>query len=248
MKYLAKILFYFYLLVISLIVFLPCGICAWIWRTIKPHPKESYFTEPKIQSSQTFQHKDVRCSGLRNWMIVTLLKPCHVLGRYFGASLFSKKVRPLLATPNQIGAIITSQCMHNVKALNALSENKKMKYIFALQPSLLYTGAQTKEDQIFYANKIKTRMWGFSYDKFVKTYYNELIKAFDYDEDIKNQFLNLSGMFKDKKEQSFVDTLHMGNKAQEECAEILADEIMNQCYGEKNDDSVVPRHSNTVSR
>ena len=87
------------------------------------------------------------------------------------------------------------------------------------------TGAITKDDEAILKMRNRSKTWGFSDIDFFKIYYSRLRDTLKKDKKLRKVFLDLSHMFIKKKEQRFVDVCHMGNKAQDECANALAEEI-----------------------
>ena len=229
MRTFAKFLFHLYLTIVIIFIFVPLGvflrIIHQIKRSIIPNPN-SYFDNVRYKENVTTA---IRSYNYLNRIILHIVKPCLWLGQFFRTSLFSQIHPRFKATPNQVAAICLSQFVRNAKAISSTAQQNNAKYIFSLQPSLLYAGPSTKDDKIFYESKNKQRIWGFPFKDFVEAYYSNLIQTFSKDPQLKDQFFDLSDLFVNCKEQRFVDTVHMGNKAQEECAQQLSEIIIKTC-------------------
>jgi hypothetical protein len=234
MKTLAKILFHFYLTLLLVLVFIPLGAVLRLLCGVKCMlfpSRKSYFKN--TQTTASHNTGVIRSYNLLNFFVLQMVKPCLWLGRFLKISFLTPKPSLLQATPNKAAALCLSQLIRNTKTISSIAEQTNTKYIFALQPSLLYTGPSTTGDKIFYESKNQQRLWGFPFADFVKTYYTNLIQTFRKDPQLKNQFVDLSSIFSNCKKQRFVDTVHMGNKAQEECAQKLAESIFETFYTNK---------------
>ena len=199
-----------------------------------PFKKESYVVEVQAQEAKEPRFGKVRCYSFFGRFGLFILAPCRWLGQFFGNSLFNPSRRHLHITPNQTASLVASQIVANMRGVASIAEQNGADYLFALQPSLMYTGPVTKDDKIFYESKNKTPVGGFRWSEYVKTYYELLAQNVSADEKLKNDFLNLGALFAETEEQIFVDTLHMGNRGQEECAKVLAEKIWERLKEKKD--------------
>lgn len=183
------------------------------------------FFIPAKENPKFFTYQKIRCYHPLSFFILLLLTPALKLGRFFDQRLMHPTRKKWKGTPNQTSALVISQIIGNIKELEALAENNGAQYLFTLQPSLMYTGPVTQDDKVFYESRNRTKLWGFRWGDFVKTYYSQLIRTFKRDEKLKNNFLDLSAIFLNDKDQNFVDTMHMGNLGQEKCAKVLSEAI-----------------------
>lgn len=239
MKLLACILFHAYLLVTLFIVFFPIGLVmklkGFVESKLKPR-KSSYFSTCKpVSTSRIIKFNKTQFPSFASFLSIIVLFPSLKLASYFKKQPRPQPSKVLLGTPNQISSIVTSQLIGNVKTLSKAADCHGSKYLFALQPSLLQTGPITEDDKIFYKAKEKTFINGFPFPKIAKRYYAMVIEVFNNDADLSSKFMDLTRLFADKKSQRLVDTVHMGNVAQDECAKVLSERIFQECSGEKCD-------------
>ncbi len=216
-----------YLFVVTVLFFFPLGMLIGLLAYIKRKSvtPSTYFTDVKKRSSPRGQWQNIFVYSELTWLTLIILTPCIWLGRRIIYQIFLPSKRLYRATPNQAASIVISQIMGNMRGIAATADNLKAQYIVALQPTLMDTGAITKDDEAIIKRRKETILWGFSYTRFYESYYAKLRGALKNDPRLKNSFLDVSRIFVDTKEQRLIDVVHMGNKGQEEMAEKFADEI-----------------------
>jgi hypothetical protein len=186
--------------------------------------KESYFSTVILEKEKP-TYMNIRWYSSYNLCLLIVLTPYLLLNRYMTKKLFIQKQNKYQATPNQVASLVISQLVGNIRAHTAITENLNSEYIFALQPTLMDTGPIAEDDEAILRMRNKSQTWGFPDIDFFKVYYLRLRETLSKDKKLRNNFLDLSQMFIKTKEQRFVDMCHMGNKGQEECADLLAEEI-----------------------
>ena len=156
------------------ILLLPLCLLFWFVHAVKAVAQikqKSYFSKSLNGKHHLICLQKIRCYSFFNLLVLIALSPCLKLSNFWDKKLFLPKPRRFTATPNQTAAILINQVMGNLKYTSMVAENNDAKYLFALQPSLAFTGPATEDDKVFYDSREKTRMWGFPLTLFIKTYF-----------------------------------------------------------------------------
>ena len=228
MRLLARLLFDLYILFAIVFIFIPLSFISMIVgyiNKVAERKRDSYFIDTKYANSHYVDCNGMRCHSVLAYLTVVVFTPCLWLSRYIEKNLFRPATRQFNATPNQAAAIVISQILGNLRGIKEVSCDLNAEYIFALQPTLMDTGAETAGDELFLKKRREDKVMGFPYISFFQAYYSKLRQAIKGDNKLKDNFLDTSMIFTGTKEQRLVDTCHLGDVAQEELASFIAKKI-----------------------
>ena len=146
--------------------------------------------------------------------------------------LYKKNNLQNLKTTKEITEDVGDQLTQNIFINKKLSEYHNAKYIFVLQPTLLYSNPITEMDK-----KIVNSMTEYkkiNLLKVYKEYYDYIKKKLGLEKHYNaNNFIDLTNIFENSDEQNFIDSVHLGNIGQKKISNIIGSKILDAENTEK---------------
>ncbi len=229
MKKFLKILALVYLFIITLVIFLPFSLIEKIINIFKIENKSSTFVD--IENKEIISFFDIKFYSVKTFLLNIFLFPIFFLLNTQIKNIFKPQIKKRNETPKEVALIVNRQLTGNIKQIISKSKNNNVNYIFAIQPTLFYSGPQTDDDKKILRHRAKNPHKGFYFTDYFKEFYNTVKHSLSNDAEMKDHYFDFTNLFSKSSKQNFIDAVHLGDVAQDECAKKIAEIIK---YKEKN--------------
>ena len=216
MKNFFKIIAFIYFTVVIIIIFFPYSLIEKLINIFKLNNKKSTFVDVKNKKITSFL--GINFFSIKTLFFNIILSPAILLLKNHSKDIFKHSVKTRNETPKEVALIVNRQLTGNIKQIISKSKNNNTDYIFAIQPTLFYSGPQTEDDKKILIHREKNAHKGFYFKDYFKEFYNAVKYTIHNDPEMKNHYVDFSNLFSKSRNQNFIDAVHLGVLAQDECA------------------------------
>tara|TARA_B100001248_G_C27371344_1_gene451820 strand:+ start:1079 stop:1768 length:690 start_codon:yes stop_codon:yes gene_type:complete len=208
-----KIITILYISIVTILIFFPYSLLEKLFISISNIGKNSTFEEPKKKEIISFF--GIKFFSIKSLILNFFLIPIIPLLKNNSNEMFSSSNEIRNETPKEAALIVNRQLSENIKQIYTKTKNNRIEYFFTLQPTLFYTGPITKDDKKILAFREKNKFKGFYFKEYFIEFYNLVKSTLGNDKELKNRFYDFTDLFSKSENQNFIDSVHLGDLAQD---------------------------------
>ncbi len=219
-----RILAIVYLSIITIVVFLPFSLLEKAFNFLRNiNNEKSTFEEPNKRVCISFL--SIKYFSIKSFFLNIFLFPILPLIKNKSKEIFKTLNKERNETPKEVALVVNRQLSENIKQIYSKTKNNNINYLFMLQPTLFYSGPMTEDDKKILHFRDKNKYKGFYFKEYFKEFYDLVKGSLENDQELKNNFFDISNLFSRSKDQDFIDAVHLGDLAQDKCAKKIVEII-----------------------
>ncbi len=219
----SKIIASIYLLIITIIIYIPYSLLERLFIIISNINKNSTFKDPK--NKEFISLFSIKYFSIKSFILNIFLLPIIPLLKNMSKDIFKPLTKSRNETPKEVALIVNRQLSENIKQIYSKTKNNNINYLFTLQPTLFYSGPMTNDDKRILNYREKNKFKGFYIKEYFKEFYDLVKVSLENDQELKDHFYDISNLFLKSKNQDFIDAVHLGDLAQDKCAKKIVEII-----------------------